>query len=204
MTCGIVRKNYAPPQQRAVPYHQPMSSPMTFPGFSSPAAGPEAPLDMLCACHTRVEKQCQTLLRLQPHLLAHGSDSSAREAASAVLRYFDIAAKHHHEDEEKDLFPALLEAMAGSDAVCIRELTQVLQAEHRQLETRWATLREKLTAIAEGDPVLLTPDDVTDFAQAYRSHILKEDTELLPMAERLLGNDDLKRIGQAMRARRGF
>lgn len=177
---------------------------MTFPGFSSPAAGPEAPLDMLAACHTRVEKQCHTLLRLQPHLLAHGSDSSAREAASAVLRYFDTAAKHHHEDEEQDLFPALLEAMAGSDAACIRELTQALQAEHRQLETRWAAMREKLAAIADGEPVLLTPDDVADFVQAYRSHILKEDTELLPMAARLLGNDALKGIGQAMRARRGF
>ena len=75
---------------------------MSLPGFSSPAAGPEAPLDMLAACHTRVEKQCQTLLRLQPHLMEHGSDAAAREAASAVMRYFDTAAKHHHEDEEQD------------------------------------------------------------------------------------------------------
>ena len=41
---------------------------MSFPGFSSPAAGPEAPLDMLAACHTRVEKQCQTLLLSLIHI----------------------------------------------------------------------------------------------------------------------------------------
>ena len=177
---------------------------MSFPGFSSPAAGPEAPLDMLAACHTRVEKQCQTLTRLQPHLLAHGSDAAAREAASAVMRYFDTAAKHHHEDEEQDLFPALLESMAGSDAVCIRELTQALLAEHRQLEGRWAALRDKLEAIADGEATVLSADEVGGFVSAYRAHIAKEDTELLPMATRLLGEDALKGIGQAMRARRGF
>lgn len=177
---------------------------MSLPGFSSPAAGPEAPLDMLAACHTRVEKQCQTLLRLQPHLMEHGSDAAAREAASAVMRYFDTAAKHHHEDEEQDLFPALLDAMAGSDAVCIRDLTQALQAEHRLLEARWAALREKLEVVAEAEALLLTPEEVTAFVEAYRRHILKEDTELLPMTARLLGEEALKGIGQAMRARRGF
>lgn len=114
-----------------------MNDTMSFPGFSSPAAGPEAPLDMLAACHTRVEKQCQTLTRLQPHLSKNGCDAAAREAASAVMRYFDTAAKHHHEDEEQDLFPALLEAMAGSDAVCIRDLTRELMMEHRRLEALW-------------------------------------------------------------------
>ena len=177
---------------------------MSFPGFSSPAAGPEAPLDMLAACHTRVEKQCQTLTRLQPHLLAHGSDAAAQEAAAAVMRYFDTAARHHHEDEEQDLFPALLEAMAGSDAVCIRELTRALVAEHRQLEARWARLRETLEAIADGEAMALSAQEVAEFVEAYRAHILKEDTELLPMAARLLEEAPLQQIGQAMRARRGF
>lgn len=181
-----------------------MSNTMSFPGFSSPAAGPEAPLDMLAACHTRVEKQCQTLLRLQPHLVQHGSDSAAREAASAVMRYFDTAAKHHHEDEEQDLFPALLEAMAGSDAVCIRELTGALVAEHRQLEGRWAALRRQLAAIADGQTQTLSAQEIDDFVAGYRAHIHKEDTELLPMAARLLGDQDLQGIGQAMRERRGL
>lgn len=181
-----------------------MSNALSFPGFSSPAAGPEAPLDMLAACHSRVEKQCRTLTRLQPHLAQHGSDADAQEAASAVMRYFDQAAKHHHEDEELDLFPALLQATAGSDAVCIRELTQQLQNEHRQLEKRWSALREKLQAIAEGEAVLLQANAVDGFVAAYRAHILKEDTELLPMAARLLGDAALQDMGRTMRARRGF
>ena len=47
------------------------------------------------------------------------------------MRDFDTSARHHHDDEERDLFPALIESMAGSDAVCLRELTAALTAEHR-------------------------------------------------------------------------
>jgi len=41
---------------------------------------------MLSACHTRVEKQCQTLERLQIHLTEHSSDLQAQEAAAAIMR----------------------------------------------------------------------------------------------------------------------
>ena len=94
----------------------------------SPGASTEAPLEMLAACHGRVHKQCETLGRLAAHLPTHGSDTAAQQAATAVMRYFDTAARDHHADEEEDLFPALLEAMAGSDAVCLRALTDGLVA----------------------------------------------------------------------------
>lgn len=64
-------------------------------GLSSPSASTEAPLEMLAACHGRVEQQCRTLLRLVPHLQAHGADPSARQAARAVMRYFDTAAQDY-------------------------------------------------------------------------------------------------------------
>lgn len=96
---------------------------ITLPGHSAPAVGFEVPLEMLAACHLRVQDQCSTLLRLVTHIAAHGPDRPAQEAATAVMRYFDTSARHHHDDEERDLFPALIESMAGSDAVCLRELT---------------------------------------------------------------------------------
>ena len=104
---------------------------ITLPGHSAPAVGFEVPLEMLAACHLRVQDQCSTLLRLVPHIAACGSDRPAQEAATAVMRYFDTSARHHHDDEERDLFPALIESMAGSDAICLRELTAAVTAEHR-------------------------------------------------------------------------
>lgn len=173
-------------------------------GFYSPASGTEAPLEMLAACHTRVERQCRTLRRLVPHLAQSGADDEARAAARAVIRYFDTAAVHHHEDEERDLFPALIESMAGSDAVCLHELTRALAAEHRALETRWRGLREQLTALCEEGRIDIGDAEVETFAQAYEAHIAREESELLPMAARLLDDAAIDRIGRAMRERRGI
>lgn len=174
-----------------------------LPGHSAPAVGFEVPLEVLAACHGRVEAQCATLRRLVVHLGGHGSDRQAREAAVAVMRYFDTSAVHHHADEEVDLFPALIEAMAGSDAVCLRELTASLVAEHRELEQRWRSLRRWLELVARGNATTLTDDEVRDFIALYERHIAREEAELLPMAGRLLSDAELDRIGLAMRARRG-
>lgn len=182
----------------------PTSSSVSLPGFSSPGASTEAPLEMLAACHGRIERQCETLQRLLPHVQAHGADAAAQQAARAVMRYFDSAAVHHHEDEEQNLFPALREAMAGSDAVCIRELTDGLVQDHRRLEGLWRTLRAALDALAEGRAQVLDEAVVGDFMAAYAAHMAREDTELLPMAARLLDDATLARIGQAMRERRGI
>ena len=175
-----------------------------LPGHRAPAVGTEVPLEMLAACHERVDQQCRTLQRLAAHLAAHGTDTQAREAAGAVMRYFDTAAPHHHDDEEVDLFPALIEAMAGSDAVCIRDLTAALTHEHRQLEQLWRALRAVLEQVAAGAPTRLDGGDVDAFVGLYARHIAREEGELLPMAGRLLSNEQLDRIGQAMRMRRGI
>ena len=176
---------------------------LAFPGHSAPAAGFEVPLEMLSACHGRVQQQCETLQRLVPHVAAHGADRPAREAAAAVMRYFDTAARHHHDDEEQDLFPALLESMAGSDAVCLRELTDRLVAEHRALERCWRVLRARLEPLAAGQASPLPDSEVQALVDLYTGHIACEEAELLPMARRLLGDAELDRIGLAMRARRG-
>ena len=123
---------------------------LPMPGSTSAAAGFDAPLAMLSACHQRIQRQCATLRRLVPHLAAHGSDAQAREAATQVLRYFALAAPQHHADEESDLFPALLESMAGSDAVCLRELLDGLCAQHRELDARWRAVRRVLHRVAAG------------------------------------------------------
>ncbi|WP_295509539.1 hemerythrin domain-containing protein [Accumulibacter sp.] len=175
-----------------------------IPGWAAPTVAREAPLEMLSACHGRIGAQCATLRRLLPHLLAHGVDGEARRAAIRVMRYFDTAAVQHHADEEDDLFPALIESMAGSDAICLREMIDGLKTEHRALEACWQQLRGILERLAAGECVSLVADDVEALAVRYARHIEYEEKELLPMAARLLSDDDLDRIGRAMRARRGI
>lgn len=176
---------------------------MAEPGTSTPAPDFEAPLAMLIACHRKIEAQCAMLQRLVPYLAAHGADQAARAAAEAVLRYFELAAPKHHADEEEDLFPALIESMAGSDAVCLQGIVAALCSDHEVLERRWSSLRLELLKIADGRSIVLDGTAVNAFAEHYAAHIAREESELLPMAERLLSGDALEDIGRSMRRRRG-
>ncbi|MEO8347074.1 MAG: hemerythrin domain-containing protein [Betaproteobacteria bacterium] len=174
-----------------------------FPGSSAPAAGFDAPLEMLAACHERIQAQCSTLQRLAAHFATAGSDDAARTAAHNVIRYFDTAGRHHHEDEEQDLFPALIESMAGSDPICIRQLVDSLTVEHRELERRWQTLRAWLARVEVGDAAAPQPEQIDQFVDRYEQHIAREEQELLPMAARLLDSAAVDRISQSMSRRRG-
>jgi hypothetical protein len=84
-------------------------------------------------------------------LQSAGADGAARVAAKGVIRYFTTAALHHPADEEDDLFPALIEAMAGSDAVCLRTLTESLRCEHRVLAAHWRHLQPLLGKVGAGE-----------------------------------------------------
>ncbi|MHB1691173.1 MAG: hemerythrin domain-containing protein [Thiomonas sp.] len=171
---------------------------------SASVAGFEVPLEMLSACHGRVEAQCATLRRLLPHVVTYGADQDAQWAASRVMRYFDTAAKDHHADEEQDLFPALLESMAGSGAVDLHDIITTLTRQHREIETAWRQLRLSLARLENGDPLGLDANEVEAFIQFYERHIACEEEELLPMAKQLLNDEILDRIGRAMRRRRSI
>jgi hemerythrin-like domain-containing protein len=63
-------------------------------------------------------------------------------------------------------------------------------------------LRQPLLQVAEGSVSTLETDDVPGFVQLCEQHIAREEADLLPMANRLLSDDELNRIGLAMRKRR--
>lgn len=174
-----------------------------IPGFSTPAAGLDTPLALLSACHERMTRQCETLSRLAAHVARHGANDVAQTAAASVLRYFDSAAMLHHRDEEEDLFPLLIESMAGSDARCIHEVVEALTHDHRRLEALWRELHPSLEAISVGRDATLDRARVEQFCAAHAAHLRREDEELLPMAARLLDEAALACLSQAMRARRG-
>ncbi len=173
------------------------------PADCASGAGSAAPLELFAANHRRVHARVQALQCLGPQLATRGADPQVREAALTLRRGFDDAVREQHEDEELLLFPALLESMAGSDAVCLRELTDALAAEHRALEQRWRRLRSVLDQVAAGAAAMLPADELQAFVGLVQRHLARESAELLPMAARLLDDAALAHIGLALRARRG-
>ncbi|GAB1235318.1 hemerythrin domain-containing protein [Ferrigenium sp. UT5] len=168
--------------------------------FNTPAApGFDDPLEMLRACHGRITAQCDTLNRLVTHLQTHGNDEQAAQAARAILRYFDTAGRHHHQDEEQDLFPVL---RASGDARAAQYIVRLL-AEHKELESAWRALRPLLAAIAEDRANTLDADVAASFINGYARHIEFENGTLLPLAATLLHAAQLQTLGRSMAARRG-
>ena len=182
-----------------------------LPGFGAPAVGFDTPFDMLKACHERVLRTLALQARLIDHLSTHGCDASARSAAQDVLRYFDLAAPLHHEDEELHVFPALAALSAQSDAALIAAVQQ-LSAEHAEMEARWSQARQVLQAIASGavdgreGPSPLASDQravLEAFAAGYAPHIALEERLVYPAAMARMSAAAVAAMGQDMRRRRG-
>jgi hemerythrin-like domain-containing protein len=163
--------------------------------------GADGPLELLSRLHARTLRHCAMLRQLATHMAECGSDEEARRDARTLLHYFDIGPPQYHSDEEEDLFPALLESMAGSDPVCLRDLATTMAREHRTLESMWARLRKTLAAVAGGQEASLDGAEVEAFVALNQSHIEREETELLPMASRLLTDDALAQVRESMRER---
>ena len=118
----------------------------------------------------------------------------------SMLRYIDeYPEKLHHPKEDEHLFARLVKRAPEA-----RKLVEDLQAEHvkgasliRELERRLMFFEESWPA---GAPDFLQA--VEAYAQFHWAHMRKEETELLPLAEKHLTADDWRAIGRAFDANR--
>ncbi len=161
-----------------------------------PAPDFNDPLGLLSACHDRILQHCDLLERLLEHLDDKGSDDEARQAAAAILRYFDTAGRLHHQDEEQDLFPRLVRT-----SLKMAELIHELRQEHERLDRLWDPLSASLQRLQDIDLNALR-GQAEAFIEASREHVRRENGELLSVARHLLSEKEQRRIGEAMAERR--
>lgn len=167
-----------------------------------PAPSFDEPLEMLAACHGRMLGQLDTLRRLAGWLPEHGADAEARRAARSILHFFRTAARHHHEDEEVDVFPRLLERVDAVDRRQAERLVTSLLADHQELYAAWDVVRNHLEAIEAGTGDCLPDRDVRYFTQQYRNHVHCEEAMLFPLLVRYFDVQDLMQLGSRMGGRR--
>lgn len=166
------------------------------------APGMETPIEMLEACHERLQAQIATLGRLAAWHREHGADRQAQQAATNVMRYFDLAAVNHHLDEEEDLLPALKARIDSGRRGALQALIESILADHQEMFAAWAAMRARLEPISRGAASELPPDEVERFAERYRRHIEREEGEVLPLARELLTEEDIAAMSGAMTGRR--
>ena len=140
------------------------------------------PMALLTACHDKVRHFCGLLDRLGAHVLAQGSDITAQEAATAIRRYFEMAAPLHHDDEDIDLYPALVRRQPG-----LSELARQIGQEHTELNRQWTTVQAWLMKVQAGlvHAGAPLPPSLARFSQDTRRHADAEERLLYPHAQSL-------------------
>jgi hemerythrin-like domain-containing protein len=179
------------------------AKPAALPGFSSPSAGFDEPMAMLSACHDRMRRSLGLLDKICARLEDGPVDAAVHVAAGDVLRYFDQAAPHHHEDEEQHVFPRLL---AGTQDADVRKAVLQLQEDHLWMEAQWTRLRTPLGALTTGHADGFGPEEIAavrQFIAVYEKHLRTEDTLVFPAVAALMDADALRGMGEEMAARRG-
>lgn len=175
-----------------------MNAPL--PLFPGPSAGFDEPVEMLEACHQRVLRMLALLERLAAHLNDAGADASAQQAAIDLKRYFDVAAVHHHDDEERHVLPLL--GRLGRHALALR-----LFDEHRALAASWTRIRGELDAVQAGrlPDAAREPREARwrDFGDRYRAHIALEEGTVHPLLRTALDEPMRRAMGDDMARRRG-
>lgn len=178
---------------------------VSLPGVRSPGVGFEAPFEMLEACHERVQRMLDLLTRLRTHVAKNGCDVQAKDAAVDVMRYFDLAAPLHHQDEELHVFPAVL-AMCNDqlDILVLR-----LRQEHIEMGNLWSQVRPAIARVERENAN--TKDTFSQselacmdaFVAIYINHIRSEEGLVFPEARRELNPEQMSVISREMTRRRG-
>jgi hypothetical protein len=141
------------------------------------------PIARLLAVHA------ETRTRLQA-LAAGGAAVPADLTA-----WIDGPAHIAHDILERRLFPALIESMAGSDAVCLKGMTGGLAQSRAELDRRWHQATRLLERTAPDDPANpAARDALAAWADDTLAWLKRADEELLPMADRLLDGTALAEL----------
>ncbi len=129
-------------------------------------------------------------------------DAQSRSAARDVLRYFDLAAPLHHQDEELHIFPRL----EGAADSALTDAVARLRADHVQMESLWAQLRRVLQSWT-GEAVGTAPDEparqlAAAFAGLYEQHLALEEALVFPAARGGIDEAGLTSMSRDMARRR--
>lgn len=114
----------------------------------------------------------------------------ARRTAESALQFFRKAVFAHHADEEKVLFPSVIDsASPGEERRAAQSAVKLLTAQHRNLEALWSSLEPELKKVAKGNSSQLDGEALETLVTLYREHADYEESVFLPMAQNILSRN---------------
>ncbi|HMS80853.1 MAG TPA: hemerythrin domain-containing protein [Burkholderiaceae bacterium] len=153
--------------------------------------------------HVHIVDQMDRLRVLPMQLAQRGLDEGVRAAAAGVYRFFNDAVLEHHDEEERDLFPALRHSAApGDEAGLVASLVARLEREHRELEALWDRVEPALRRLGRGKAATLDEAAIEELSTRYAAHARFEEAAVLPLADRMLKSGDRAALALGLAMRR--
>jgi hemerythrin-like domain-containing protein len=166
------------------------------------------PLGLLSDCHKRI----RYFLNMMVAVAGEAGDAplaqEQRRYLENALRYFREAAPKHTADEEQSLFWRM-RYIASSRVDEVLSKMEDLEADHRWADRQHsdvdAIVRKWITegVLPETDRSLLKTL-LSELSGLYDRHIALEETEIFPLAEAILPEEEKRAIGCEMAQRRGI
>jgi iron-sulfur cluster repair protein YtfE (RIC family) len=173
-------------------------SPPDVSGFQDPATDFSDGLKVLLAYHERFLLEGQRLMALAGTLAQQGLDEAGAAEALRLAEWYEHAMSLHHRDEERALFPRIVNRSFLIDGMIER-----LALDHDEIEASWGELA----------PLLRHPEEIANpkrlsqvahpFEKLLREHLIRENEDFFPNLETLLASDRRRDIGLAMARLRG-
>jgi len=154
----------------------------------------------LDACHRQTLSMLDDLSALVARLELDGLDSATCALAAKIAAFFSTTAREHHEDEERHVFPALIE---GGKPDVVQAVLR-LQQDHDWLEEDWFDLAPHVLAVAAGSrsyDIDTLREGVPVLAALYHDHIELEESFIYPEAQTRMRADGRREMGREMAAR---
>lgn len=147
----------------------------------------EPPINQFHNCHAGIVSRLRDLGEL-PRLAEQAN--RARDVATQLLHLFEGPVLEHHQDEEKELFPAVVRSAApGEERERVEHMVRRLEQEHRIVEQLWNELEPAVRAASKGKEAHVDMAKAGALVEAYLTHANFEETFLLPLAEQILGRN---------------
>jgi iron-sulfur cluster repair protein YtfE (RIC family) len=167
-------------------------------GVADPATDFSDGLAVLLAYHERFLVEGQRLMTLAAILAKQGLDEAGTAEALRLAEWYENALPLHHRDEERALFPGIVNRSFLIDGMIER-----LALDHDEIEAAWGELA----------PLLRHPEEIANpkrlsqaahpFEKLLREHIVRENEDFFPKLETLLASDQRRDIGLDMSRLRG-
>lgn len=164
--------------------------------FNTPSVTFAQPIDMLYACHDKVRRFCSQVNMLPDYIAENGRNDVVLQATRQISQYFNVAAPLHHEDEEENFFPLLLQYAPQA-----QESIDELLRQHESLHANWSAVAQEFARLEEDVDYQLNTEVLQRFTAGYDVHLGIEEP-LFEMGKTFIPKEKLTEIGEIMAARR--